>query len=206
MKDSPDESDKSMFTPLDRYIMELFRTIAPNAGSDSSLPAIQQPFGTGHPGFSTIVTPHAETSRDPLNWKNPNEFDPERYKQAPTSEQNDEAQAKQVGLAQSPFRKEDFQVKDGRDVSITNSAFGAVYARVDDKPYPVCDTAGYAPFGFGYRRCAGEFLTVGFFKDLLRKVWSEKIEFTRLNIDHPELVPVGPHTVVPDDIGFKRTR
>jgi hypothetical protein len=109
-------------------------------------------------------------------------------------------------LAQSPFRKEDFQVKDGRDVSITNSAFGAVYARVDDKPYPVCDTAGYAPFGFGYRRCAGEFLTVGFFKDLLRKVWSEKIEFTRLNIDHPELVPVGPHTVVPDDIGFKRTR
>jgi len=89
---------------------------------------------------------------------------------------------------------------------ITNSAFGAVYARVDDKAYPVCDTAGYAPFGFGYRRCAGEFLTVGFLKDLLRKVWSEKIVFIRLNIDNPELLPVGPHTVVPDNIGFRRSR
>ena len=81
------------------------------------------------------------------------------------------------GWHRSPFNKEDFQVKDGRHVSITNSVFGAVYPRVDDKAYPVCDTAGYAPFGFGYRRCAGEFLTVGFFKDLLIKVWSEKIDF-----------------------------
>jgi hypothetical protein len=155
MKDDPDETDKSMFTRLDRFVMELFCTISPNAGSLSSLPAIQQPFGTSHLGFSTIVTPHAETSRDPLNWKNPNEFDPEHYKQATTSEQNDGAKAKQVGLAQSPFNMEDFQVKDGRHVSITNSTFGAVYPRVDDKAYPLCDTAGYAPFGFVYRRCAG---------------------------------------------------
>jgi cytochrome P450 len=206
MKDGPDESDKSMFTRLDRFVMELFRTISPNGGSLSTLPAMQQPFGTGHPGFSTILTPHSETSRDPLNWKNPNEFDPERYKWAPTTEQNNEAKVKQVGLAQSPFSKEDFQVKDGRHVSITNSAFGAVYPRVEDKDYPLCDTAGYAPFGFGYRRCAGEFLTVGLFKDLLREVWSKKIAFIRLNIDHPEVLPVGPRTVVPDNIGFKMTR
>jgi cytochrome P450 len=206
MKDGPDESDKSMFTRLDRFVMELFRTISPNGGSLSTLPAMQQPFGTGHPGFSTILTPHSETSRDPLNWKNPNEFDPERYKWAPTTEQNNEAKVKQVGLAQSPFSKEDFQVKDGRHVSITNSAFGAVYPRVEDKDYPLCDTAGYAPFGFGYRRCAGEFLTVGLFKDLLREVWSKKIDFIRLNIDHPEVLPVGPRTVVPDNIGFKMTR
>jgi hypothetical protein len=165
---------------------------------------MQQPFGTAHPGFSAIVTPHSGTSRDPLNWKNPNEFDPERYKQAPTSEQNDEAKVRQIGLTQSPFSKEEFQVKDGRHAAITNSAFDAVYASVENKTYPVCDTAGYAPFGFGYRRC--EFLTVGLFKDLLRNVWSKKIVFIRLNIDHPELVPVGPHTVVPDNIGFKRTR
>ena len=81
-----------------------------------------------------------------------------------------------------------------------------MYACVDDQAYPVCDDAGYAPFGFGYRRCAGEFLTVGFFKDLLRKAWSEKIAFTRLNIDPAELLPVGPATVVPDNIGFKRAQ
>ena len=49
MKDGPYESDKSMFTRLDRFVMELFRTIAPNAGSVSALPAMQQPFSTGHP-------------------------------------------------------------------------------------------------------------------------------------------------------------
>ena len=86
--------------------------------------AMQQPFGAGHTGF-TNVTPHADTSRDPLNWENPIEFGAERYEQAPTNEQNDETKAKQVGLAQRPFSKEDFQVKDGRDASITNSAFGA---------------------------------------------------------------------------------
>jgi cytochrome P450 len=152
------------------------------------------------------MTPHAETSRDPLHWNNPNDFDPDRYKQAPTSEQNDKTRCKQIGLAQCPFSKEAFRVKDGRQASITNSAFGAVYARVDDQTYPVCDDAGYAPFGFGYRRCAGEFLTIGFFKDLLRKVWSEKIAFMRLNIDHVEWLPVGPATVVQDNIGFKRAQ
>ena len=40
----------------------------------------------------------------------------------------------------------------------------------------MCDTAGYAPFGFGYRRCPGEFLTLNFIKDVLRKVWRDHIE------------------------------
>ena len=53
MNDGPDETDKSMFTRLDRFVMELFRTISPHAGSDSLLSAIQQPFGTAHPGFRT---------------------------------------------------------------------------------------------------------------------------------------------------------
>jgi len=206
MKSGPDETDNSAFSRLDRFVMELFRTISPNRGSTSVLPAQEQAFGTGSTGLSTIITPHLETSRDPLHWNNPNDFDPDRYKQAPTSEQNDETRCKQVGLAQCPFSREAFRVKDGRQASITNSAFGAVYARVDDQTYPVCDDAGYAPFGFGYRRCAGEFLTIGFFKDLLRKVWSEKIAFMRLNIDPAELLAVGPATVVPDNIGFKRAQ
>jgi cytochrome P450 len=203
MESGPDEMDNSAFSRLDRFVMELFRTISPNRGSASVLPVQEQAFGTG---YSTIITPHPQSSRDPLHWNNPNDFDPDRYKQAPTSEHNDETRCKQVGLAQCPFSREVFRVKDGRQASITNSAFGAVYARVDDQAYPVCDDAGYAPFGFGYRRCAGEFLTMGFFKDLLRKVWSEKIAFTRLNIDHAESLAVGPATVVPDNIGFKRTQ
>jgi hypothetical protein len=87
---------------------------------------------------------------------------------------------------------------------LTNSAFGAVYGVIDGEAYPVCDDAGYAPFGFGYRRCAGEFLTVDFVKDLLRKVWAEKIEFRRLNIADAKLLPVAPNMVVKDDIGFKK--
>jgi hypothetical protein len=111
MKDGPNESDNSLFTRLDRFVMELFRTISPNADSDSVLSAMQQPFGTAHPGFSTMVTPHSKMGRDPLNWKNTNEFDPERYKQAPTSEQNDEAKAKQVGLTRVHSARKTFKLR-----------------------------------------------------------------------------------------------
>ena len=204
MTSGPDEMDDSPFTPLERFVMELFRTISPNGGSVSSLAARQQFFGAGYTGFSTIVTPHLETSRAPYQWNNPNDFDPDRYKTATTSEQNDEAQCKEVGLAQCPFSKEALAVKDGREAEVTNSAFGAVYGVIDGEAHPVCDDAGYAPFGFGYRRCAGEFLTVDFVKDLLRKVWAEKIEFRRLDIADAKPVPVGPRTVVKDDMGFKK--
>ena len=79
-----------------------------------------------------------------------------------------------------------------------------MYGVVDGRAYPVCDTAGYAPFGFGYRRCAGEFLTVDFIKDVLRKVWQDKIEFETLTLPQAEVLPVGPRTVVQDNIGFRR--
>jgi hypothetical protein len=204
MEDAPDETDGSAFTRLDRFVMELFRTISPNVGSVSALSAQRQAFGEGYTGFNTIVALHAETGMDPVHWTNPVDFDPDRYKQAPTSEQNGEARCKQVGLAQCPFSVEDFHVKDGRNASIPNSVFGAVYARVDDQTYPICDDAGYAPLGFGYRRCAGEFMNNGFFKDLLRKVWRDKITFTRLDSDHAEMVAVGPRTVVADNFGFTR--
>jgi hypothetical protein len=210
MTSGPDEMDNSPFTPLDRFVMELFRTISPNGGSVSSLPAVAQFFGAGYTGFSTIITPHPEpepsTAPPSYHWNNPHEFDPDRYKTATTSEQNDESTCKEIGLAQCPFSKEDFSVKDGRQADLTNSAFGAVYGVIDGEAYPVCDDAGYAPFGFGYRRCPGEFLTVDFVKDLLRKVWAEKIEFRRLNIADAKPLPVAPNTVVKDDIGFKRER
>jgi hypothetical protein len=37
MKVGPDKADGGAFTPLDRFVMELFRTISPNGGSLSSL-------------------------------------------------------------------------------------------------------------------------------------------------------------------------
>jgi len=200
MANGPDEANGGPFSPLDRFVMELFRTISPNAGSLSKLERQRQLLGAD---FSTIVTPHLATSMDPRHWTNPEEFAPERYEVAPTTVDNDEARVREAGLA-CPFPKDAFAVKDGRQGELTNSAYGAVYAVVDDKPYPVCEAGGYAPFGFGYRRCAGELLTMEFVKAILRKVWKDQLSFVRLDLPSPERLPVGPGTVIDDNIGFQR--
>lgn len=198
-----DQATEGAFTPLDQFVMELFRTISPNAGSISvlqetgNIPAV-------YPRYGYISSPHKATSYEPRHWEDPASFNPERYLTAPTSDQIDEAKSKQIGFAQCPFHKDSLQVKDGRSAELTNSAFGTVYGVTDGKPYPVCDYAGYAPFGFGYRRCPGELLTIEIFKDFCRKVWSDKIQFQQLGLTDPEEVPVGPTTVVYDNIGFTR--
>lgn len=87
---------------------------------------------------------------------------------------------------------------------ITNSAFGTAFGVVDGRPFPVCDHAGYAPFGFGYRRCPGEPLSSEVFGDFLRKVWADKIEFEQLDVASASKVPIGPVTVIDDVIGFRR--
>ncbi|MGH6748692.1 MAG: hypothetical protein ACRECI_05180, partial [Methyloceanibacter sp.] len=68
----------------------------------------------------------------------------------------------------------------------------------------VCDYAGFAPFGFGYRRCPGEQLTIQVFEDFLRKVWKAGIEFHKLDVARPEPLPIGPTTVIGDNVGFSR--
>ena len=100
----------------------------------------------------------------------------------PTSHQIDEAKCEQIGFAKCPFDRTKFDITDGRNATIHNSGFGTVYGIVNDKPLPVCDYAGFAPFGFGYRRCPGEQLTIQVFEDFLRKVWRDKIEFQKLDI------------------------
>jgi cytochrome P450 len=152
-----------------------------------------------------ISTPPS-TSFDPRHWSNPEQFDPDRYNHVPTSAQIDEAKCQQIGFARCPFEITTFNVADGRKAGLTNSGFGTVFGVADGKPLPVCDYAGFAPFGFGYRRCPGEQLTIQVFEDFLRKVWNDKIEFVNLHLPNPRKVPIGPNAVIVDDIGFsKRT-
>ncbi len=199
MSEAPDETDGAPFTRLDRFVMELFRTISPNPGSISLMDRQRDALA---PAFSTIVTPHLRSSTDRRFWTEPEEFNPDRYKTATTTVDNDQARAKQLGLAHCPFHKTSFEVKDGRNVQLTNSAFGAVHGVVDGAPHALVDTAGYAPFGFGYRRCAGEYVTVEFVKEFLRRTWKTKLSFISLDLAHPEEIPIGPTTVVEDKMSF----
>ena len=173
-----DNADGSAFTPLERFVMELFRTISPNGGSISAIDEVSTPAFERH-GY--IISPHTTTSLDPLHWKNPDQFDPSRYQGVPTSHEIDEARMQQIGFARCPFDRTAFDVRDGRKASLNNSAFGTVYGVAQGKPLPVCDYAGFAPFGFGYRRCPGEQLTIQVFEDFLRKVWKDKIDFVKLD-------------------------
>jgi hypothetical protein len=209
-----DNASGAPFTPLELLVMELFRTISPNGGSISAVtdarasaygssPFIR--FGVPYERHAYIATPHTSTSFDSRLWKEPDAFDPERYKSVPTSAQIDDAKCQQIGLPRCPFEITTLPVSDGRKAGLTNSGFGTVFGVADGKPLPVCDYAGFAPFGFGYRRCPGEQLTIDVFADFLRKVWRDKIVFRRLNAPNPARVPVGPNAVVDDDLGFSRT-
>ena len=201
MESNFDDAGGNDFAPIERFVMELFRTISPNGGSISALEEVRTPSFERH-GF--VVSPHPATSFDPAHWKNPEKFDPDRYNSVPTSHQIDESKCQQIGFAKCPFDRTSFDVKDGRTAVIHNSGFGTVYGIVDGKPLPVCDYAGFAPFGFGYRRCPGEQLTIQVFEDFLRKVWKNKIEFMKLEITNPEPLPIGPTTVIGDNVGFTR--
>jgi hypothetical protein len=208
-----DNPNGAPYSPLELLVMELFRVISPNGGSISAIKdartsaygaSPQEKFGVPLERHSYISTPHTSTSMDPVHWKDPSAFDPTRYLGVPTSTQINEDKCRQIGLARCPFDITNYEVKDGRKVNVTNSGFGTVFGVADGKSLPVCDYAGFAPFGFGYRRCPGEQLTINVFEDFLRKVWRDKIVFRKLNLPNPGQVPVGPNAVVEDDLGFAR--
>jgi hypothetical protein len=208
-----DNANGAPFSALELFVMELFRVISPNGGSISAIQdarasaygaSPQQRFGFPMERHSYISTPHTSTSLDPVHWKDPNAFDPQRYLSVPTSAQITEDKCQQFGLARCPFETTNFQVKDGRKANITNSGFGTVFGVVDGKSLPVCDYAGFAPFA-GYRRCPGEQLTIQVFEDFLRKVWRDKIVFRKLGLTNPGQVPIGPNAVIEDDLGFSRS-
>lgn len=195
----PDRIDAPPFTPLDRYTMELFRTISPNGGSYSLSNARQSISGQGYNG---VLTLHLPSSENPLHWPDPAAFNPDRYREAPLTSQHDAAAAREAGLQRCPFAKAARPLRDGRDGQVENSVYGAVYATVGGTTYPVPDTAGYAPFGFGYRRCAGELFTIGFVRDFLKKVHAAGVRFRKLDTDKPAKLPVGPVTVIEDRYAF----
>ena len=209
-----DNANSSPFTPLHLFVMELFRTISPNGGSLSALQDSPRSFygesphtllNERFPRYGYMNTPHTATSFDPIHWANPKQFDPDRYNTVPTSDQITDDKCKQIGLAKCPFDITNFKVADGRNVDVTNSGFGTVFGIADGKALPVTDYAGFAPFGFGYRRCPGEQLTIQVFEDFLRKVWEDKIEFTTLNLPNPAEVPIGPGAVIADNLAFTRS-
>ena len=209
-----DNANGKPYTPLELLVMELFRTISPNGGSISAItdtragsfyggsPFAQ--FGVPYERHSYMNTPHTDTSFDTRLWNEPDRFDPERYLGVATSAEIDEAKCKQIGLPRCPFDITTLPVSDGRKTDITNSGFGTVFAVTDGKPAPLCDYAGFAPFGFGYRRCPGEQLTIDVFGDFLRKVHRDNITFHNLHQPNPRRVPVGPGAVIDDDIAFSR--
>jgi cytochrome P450 len=208
-----DTAGGASFSPLELFVMELFRVISPNGGSISTIhdarssvhgASPQQKFGIPFERHSYVCTPHTSTSLDPVHWTDPNTFDPQRYLRVPTSAQINDDKCRQIGLARCPFEITNFKIKDGRKASITNNGFGTLFVVADGRSYPVCDYAGFAPFGFGYRRCPGEQLTVLVFEDFLRKVWRDKIVFRKLDLANPARVPVGPNAVIQDNIGFNR--
>jgi hypothetical protein len=43
MEGSPDDASGNAFTPLERFVMELFRAITPNGGSKSALAEVRTP-------------------------------------------------------------------------------------------------------------------------------------------------------------------
>lgn len=194
---NPDGLGYESFTNLDLFVMELFRYTYPNDGSISK--QLDEKYGY-------TKTSHVDEEGSTIHWTDPTQFNPDRYaeKEPPLSNSVDEQMCTQVGLAQCPFHKTDFSVssKDDGTINLTNSGFGTVYSETD----PVIDYAGYAPFGYGYRRCPGEQFTVEVIKDFLKIVHSRGINFEKLEIEEPEQVPLAPGALLDDVFGFTITQ
>ncbi|MDN4056530.1 hypothetical protein QPK32_26110 [Massilia sp. YIM B02763] len=191
----PDRRDGSSFSALERFTMELFRVISPNGGSYSVSNARQSISGQGYNGLLTV---HPTSNNNLLHWSDPQVFNPDRYMDVPLTSEHADASAQSAGLHECPFAKKSRSLRDGRNGTIENSVFGAVYATVNGVTTPVPDTPGYAPFGFGYRRCPGELFTINFISTILRKIHSTDVRFEKVSDPHPAKLPVGPITVIDD--------
>src|ERR1700733_6048021 len=91
-----DNTNGAPFSPLELFVMELFRVISPNGGSISAIQdartsayggSPQQKFGFPMERHSYNSPPHTKTSLDPVPWEDPNSFDSTRYLSVPYSAQ-----------------------------------------------------------------------------------------------------------------------
>ncbi|MGF1703486.1 hypothetical protein L4D09_24655 [Photobacterium makurazakiensis] len=194
------------FTKLDYFVFELLRVIMPNDGSISRV----KYDGKINQFTDTLnIHNHITIGNSPLHWsdtelvdhKDVAPFNPDRYLDVPRSNTIDNDALKQVaGLARCPFDHNKVKLADGR--TIENNAYGTTYSSHSAGQCPVVETAGYSPFGFGYRRCPGELFTVDIFKTFLITAWENNIGF-KLNEDTThEPIAVAPATFVPDNITF----
>lgn len=194
------ETDESGMSSLDYLAMEFFREIVPNGGSISRF------YAAGR--YSELVDElnahaHKPLALSSLHWENPFEFNPDRFRDAPKSHEIDLENFKQVsGVARCPFDHSAIETEDGRVVE--NNLYGTTYSKTaDGQVCPVIETAGFSSFGFGYRRCPGELLTVGVFKTFLQYIWDNKISFHQLKLENPEVMPIAPTTFITDNIGMQ---
>src|SRR5260370_40717193 len=88
MKSNFDQASGSAFTPLERFVMELFRTISPNGGSISALEEVRTP---PYQRYGYIITPHPDTTFDPGHLKHPKKLHHDHSNDVLASHQIDEA-------------------------------------------------------------------------------------------------------------------
>ena len=145
MAGDPESPGENGFTPLDRLVMELFRTLSPNDGSLSTLAVSREEEASG---LEFIIHPHPATSEAGRHWEDPDAFDPGRYAAAPVAAGIDEAHCQRLGFARCPFSPARVAVADGRDAALASNGFGTVYPEFGgrrpsplvNKPEPVLTT------------------------------------------------------------------
>lgn len=203
-----DTQDEHGFTPLDYFTFELFRFIVPNGGSISSYDGVGE---YSEDVAEIMFHSHATMANSPVHWEDAEmqedglykaPFNPDRYQNSPMSHEiNLDEMKRNTGIAGCPFKPNSITTEDGR--TIENNLFGTTFSKTaDGMTCPVIETAGFSPFGFGYRRCPGEILTINVFKTFLRHVWEHSIEFHKLDQPFLNSMPIAPGTYITDNIGM----
>ena len=209
MSGNPDAANGAPYTPLEMFVMELFRTISPNGGSISSISDTRQAgssdnygdsvspfvrFGLPYERSGYILSPHTSTSSIPGTGPIHSNSTRDRYRDVPTSAQVERRGASRSASPKCPFDLTTMKVSDGRNAAMANSAFGTVSGWSTASRCRFATTPDSRHSGFGYRRCPGEQLTIQVFEEFLRKVWRDKITFRSLNLPKPRQVPIRVQT------------